>query len=358
MQAAASDDGIKGAAVPEQFLADLDVLAGLVREALPTARSVSIGRASGGRVAVVYRARVDGVRYYLRLAEEPGQDLGTDALILERLRTLDVRVPGVVAASAATAAFPRSWMIMREVPGRSIAQDGTDDEARQAALAAGRDAAVINSMPVSGFGWLERDGSSQLTAGLPSYRQFAVSYLPEPWPGRLGEVFDQRQLDALHALAVGQQDGAFGVGHLVHGDLDVTHIYSHAGRYSGIIDFGEMRGADPYFDLGHFLLHDGETRPVELFRSFLNGYRQVNQLPDDHGQAIRVSAILLGLRQLSHWLSPERDYSLSRPLVQRRVRELSNLIDGKSAHSERLALGWREPQLSHELRPVKDKPEA
>jgi aminoglycoside phosphotransferase (APT) family kinase protein len=84
----------------------------------------------------VYRATVDGVRYYLRLAEEPGQDLTTDALVLDRLRALDVRVPGVVAASAATAASPRSWMIMTEVPGHSIAQGGTDDEARQAVQAA------------------------------------------------------------------------------------------------------------------------------------------------------------------------------------------------------------------------------
>jgi hypothetical protein len=58
---------------------------------------------------VVYRAVVDGVQYYLRLAEEPGQDLTTDALVLERLRARGVRVPGMVAASPPTAAFPRSW---------------------------------------------------------------------------------------------------------------------------------------------------------------------------------------------------------------------------------------------------------
>jgi len=93
--------------VSEQFLADLDVLAGLVRQAFPRASSVSIRPASGGRVVVVYQATIDGVRYYLRLAEEPGQDLTTDALVLERLWALDVRVPGVVAVSSSIAAFPR-----------------------------------------------------------------------------------------------------------------------------------------------------------------------------------------------------------------------------------------------------------
>jgi aminoglycoside phosphotransferase (APT) family kinase protein len=321
--------------VDEQFRTDLDVLAGLVREALPEASSVSVGPASDGRAVVVYRATVDGSRYYLRLAEEPGQDLTTDAFVLERLRALDVHVPAVVAASPSTAAFPRSWMIMTEVPGRSIAQDGTDDQARRAAVAAGRDVGVINSVPVSGFGWLRRDGSEQLTAELPSYGQFAVSYLPQPWPGRLREVFDQRQLDALHGLVTGEQDTPLGGGHLAHGDLDVTHIYAHAGRYSGIIDFGEMRGADVNFDLGHFLLHDGETRPASLFSSFLTGYLQVSPLPDGHRQAIRVSAILLGLRQLSRWLSPERGYPPEKPLVQLRVTELANLLEGRPAHQER-----------------------
>jgi hypothetical protein len=211
----------------DKLPADLDLLTGLVREAFPRASSVSIGTASGGRVVVVYRATVDGVRYYLRLAEEPGEDLTTDALVLERLRALDVRVPGVVAASPSTAAFPRSWMIMTEVPGPSIAYGGTDDEARQAAFAAGRDVAVINSVPVAGFGWLRRDGSERLTAELPSYSQFAGSYLPNPWPGRLSELFDQRQLDVLHALAASEQDRPLRGGHLAHGDLDVTpHLLS------------------------------------------------------------------------------------------------------------------------------------
>lgn len=87
--------------------------------------------------------------------------------------------------------------------------------------------------------------------------------------------------------------------HLAHGDLDVTHIYIHDDHYRGIIDFGEMRGAELCFDLGHFLLHDGETRPAELFDSFLAGYAEVTVLPDDHRETIRISAILLGLRQLS-----------------------------------------------------------
>src|ERR1700691_3327366 len=54
--------------VPEPLPSDPDVLAGLVREAFPRASSISVTRASPGRLAVVHRAVVDGVRYYLRRA--------------------------------------------------------------------------------------------------------------------------------------------------------------------------------------------------------------------------------------------------------------------------------------------------
>ena len=286
---------------------------------------------------VVYRARVDDAVFYLRLAEEPGQDLTTDAEILGRLRALGVSVPAVVAAEAEHGDLARSYMIVTEIQGQSLAQGGTDDEARRAARAAGRDTAVINSLSVAGFGWLQRTGARQLTAERSSYGDFVVSYLPERWPGWLAGLFDPGQLDALEALVETERARLLSAAYLVHGDLDVTHIYTQGGNYRGIIDFGEMRGADLYFDLGHFLLHDGETRSVELFDSFLAGYREVTVLADDHREATRVSAILLGLRQLSLWLGPERGHSPRSRLPQLRVAELANLLEHKPAAQRRVS---------------------
>ena len=88
------------------------------------------------------------------------------------------------------------------------------------------------------------------------------------------------------------------------------HIWLDAhGRYAGITDFGEMRGADPFFDAGHFLLHDRETRPQSLFEDFLTGYAKAGPLPEGHRDQIRRSAVLPGLRQLSVWLGPRRNHA-------------------------------------------------
>ena len=109
----------------------------LIRRVFRRASSVSVEAASE-RKAVVYRAYVDDDVVYLRIAEEPGQDLTTDAQILDRLGALGARVPGVLAAEAAPRELPLSHMIVTEIPGCSLADAGTDDEARRAGrLAAG-----------------------------------------------------------------------------------------------------------------------------------------------------------------------------------------------------------------------------
>src|SRR5207248_10181336 len=73
---------------------------------------------------------------------------------------------------------------------------------------------------------------------------------------------------------------------LAHGDFDVTHIYQKGGHYTGIIDFGEIRGTDALYDLGHFNLHDGETLPQLVLPYLLAGYSEVMPLPPDHERKI------------------------------------------------------------------------
>lgn len=155
--------------MPDEVAVDSRVLARLIRRVFPEARSVSVEPAHRDRrLVVVYRARVDDTVFYLRLAEEPDQDLTTDAEILDRLRTLGASVPVVVAAEAAPTELVRSYLIVTEIPGRPLADGGTDDVARSAARVAGRDTAIINSLKVAGFGWLQRTGVQPLTAELLS----------------------------------------------------------------------------------------------------------------------------------------------------------------------------------------------
>jgi hypothetical protein len=87
-------------------------------------------------------------------------------------------------------------------------------------------------------------------------------------------------------------------GTLVNGDFDTTAIFHSEGRHAGLIDFGEVRGADPLFNLGHFLLHDGELLSWTLFDELLNGYQEVSDTAGDFEPEVRSSAVVLELRQL------------------------------------------------------------
>jgi len=94
-------------------------------------------------------------------------------------------------------------------------------------------------------------------------------------------------------------------------------------------------GLRPHFYLGHFLLHDGETRASGLFEFFLAGYTEVAGPADQHRENIRRSAVLSGLRQLSLWLGPRRGWSATDLRVRFRVSQLGNLLEGKPAAQAR-----------------------
>lgn len=86
---------------------------------------------------------------------------------------------------------------------------------------------------------------------------------------------------------------------LAHGDFDVTPVFQEAGRYTGIIDFGEIRGADCWYDLGHFSMHDGETLPALLLPWLLEGYQEIAPLPDGYRQRIAFASLLIAIRALA-----------------------------------------------------------
>ena len=116
-------------------------------------------------------------------------------------------------------------------------------------------------------------------------------------------------------------DGAW----LAHGDCDVTHIFSYDGVYSGIIDFGEIRGAPRLYDLAHHRLHDGERLPFETLPWLLEGYRQQAQLPDDYWVQINLFSMLVALRALGRGMLRNPKSQIVRVSERAIRRELDEL---------------------------------
>jgi aminoglycoside phosphotransferase (APT) family kinase protein len=288
---------------------------------------LSVARTPAGVAAQVYRVRTSGRVLYARVAEQDHEDLSVDAALLEHLGGLGVRVPRVVHVEPSEAALGRSVLIMGEVAGEPLAVCRQERAARRVARAAGGDLAVLNGVRVQGFGWVRRKAPVWPLRGTSrTYAEFVTSYLPDPWPGPLGALFSVAELDRLWAVVDGERRRELAGATLAHGDFDTSHVLQVDGHYSGLVDFGEIRGTEPQFDLGHFFLWEHEATPVPLLDELLAGYGEVAALPADHHELVRRSAILLGLRQLARWLRPPRSLGPGDPAVGGRVARLRRLL--------------------------------
>lgn len=293
---------------------DLAAIKRLAEGIFPPSRPLSVEYVPEGVSTFVYRITRGDERFYLRVLPEVGASFAPEVRAHALLRERGVSTPEVIAFEHCNQAFGLSVMVTTEIAGRSVASWGLDAQTQAILVAAGRDLAALNSVPVAGFGWIAREQPvvTALAADWPTNRAFLTEHLAGDLallrthlPDAPGIAAIERTI-ARHDAWLDADQGA-----LAHGDFDVTHIYAHNGAYSGIIDFGEMRGTDRWYDLGHFRLHDGETIPAPLLPWLLAGYRSAAPLPDDAEHRIAFASLLIGIRTLARvW--PRRPVS---PLV-------------------------------------------
>ena len=250
----------------------------------------------------VYRLRRSAEAFYLRVLPEDGATFAPEVAAHAILRQHGVHVPEVIYWDDYNQLVGRSVMITTEIKGAAIGQSDLGAELPDILQAAGRDIAVLNRVPVQGFGWVRRDvpGDQGLRGKVPTEYEFMLADFDRFLDILDGTVLETRQTRLIRDV-IADHIGLFDAAqaNLAHGDFDVTHIFCHGGRYTGIIDLGEIRGTGPYYDLGHFRFHDGETLPVPLLPYLLEGYREVTALPAEADRRIALASLLIGVRFLA-----------------------------------------------------------
>jgi aminoglycoside phosphotransferase (APT) family kinase protein len=278
-----------------------DALEEVVRAALPSTTPWRIERVREGVSTRVYRLVRDRDVLYMRLADRPDQSLASEALAHELVRARGVRAPDVVHLDPFNEKVGCSVMITTAVEGTTVGRCRSERQIDAVLRDAGRDLALINSVPVRGFGWIRRgisDGDA-LVGALRTHRAF----LRDEWEAdllrarrALGPALATRVSDAFERFEpTPDAEGA----RLAHGDFDATAIFQRNGRYTGVIDFGEIRGTHPLYDLGHFRLHADEALPGSTVASLIGGYTAVTPLSDDHARTINLFALVIGVRALA-----------------------------------------------------------
>jgi len=230
-------------------------------------------------------------------------------LVHEILLAKGVIVPVIVHSDDFVATLSgRSYMVVKNIGGRSVADlHGTlsTDEIDQILLAAGQQLALINSVPVAGFGPIlpPADTSQSLTAAADSYQTWLADIMLDlnhlVRSGHL-EPSTAAALKSIHATHPNQFN--YPSARLCHGDFDLTHIFADQGRYTGLIDLGDIGGYGPYHDLAHFCLYAEDYLPV-----LLNGYQTVSTLAPDYQKQIWLIGLFMAVKELAFWTGKASD---------------------------------------------------
>lgn len=293
--------------------------------------SLVIERVAEGVSTWVYRILSQNETFYLRILPEDGASFAPEVAAHTLLRRKQVKVPEIIHFEHCNAVLQRSIMVTSAIKGQSLMDSlSLSKEVRDAVVTeAGRDLAQINSLPVAGFGWVQRDlpETSQLRAQWPTYRAFFLEWLEADLAYLTKRTLSTSQVATLERLIsrydvyLNSADGC-----LAHGDLDSTHIYQDAGHYTGIIDFGEIRGADQWYDLGHFHLHDREQLPFHLEAALLRGYGEIISLPSDYQRCIRFTSVLINVRALARSLQKRPPNQYTRHLMGMLQQDMAFLL--------------------------------
>jgi aminoglycoside phosphotransferase (APT) family kinase protein len=295
--------------MPQQYVPpwqNVTYIATLAQKLFPES-PVRITRVPEGVSTYVYQIFTEHGSFYLRILPEAGASFAPEDAVHNQLRRLGVKVPAVVYFEPYHDLLQRSIMVTTEIKGISVSQSNQlSPEARErVVIAAGRDLALINNLRVTGFGWVDREhtDADHLRAKYATFRAFTLSDWIEDLAFLSRQGLTGAELAQLEHV-VGRYDSWLDVAEasLAHGDFDTTAIYQENGQYTGIIDFGEIRGAGRWYDLGHFHLRDGEQLPHRLLPALVRGYREVCALPADYLERIQFTSLLINISLLARSL--------------------------------------------------------
>jgi aminoglycoside phosphotransferase (APT) family kinase protein len=264
-------------------------------------RPVGIARTESGTTTQVYRLTTDETVHYLRVAEDQPDRYGVELVVHERLLARGARVPAIVHYEPFDLALDRSVLITTEIPGRPASENDDAGVLPSMLRAAGRDLALINSIPVSGFGFMERSDPfpTSLSAEFPD----AMAFIEHDLVADLAVLKSELPASVADGIrdAVQTWQSPLGSlpGYLAHGDFDWTHIYATEAGYSGIIDFGEIRGAGRLYDLGHFAVIAEGAVPGSALDHLIGGYGEIMPLSAADRRRMWLWAALIGFRFLA-----------------------------------------------------------
>jgi aminoglycoside phosphotransferase (APT) family kinase protein len=283
---------------------NLSLVSQFAHTLLPGSMPPHVERVTEGMSTFVYRLTTPEQIFYLRILPETEASFAPEVAVHNRLRELGVRAPEIVFFEHYNPLFERSVMMTREIPGHAIGYGDPPDHLASILLQAGRELAVINQIPMQGYGWVRRDSAElKLDAEYPSLSLWLHAHFAAPLRAltQSGALPPEQAVLLPILLERACERFASEPAFLAHGDFDPTHIFYDETGYQGVIDFGEIRGAHRLYDLAHFALESGDWLPL-----LLTGYAEVATLEEEARSQIDLMSTLIAARRMGRCILQNR----------------------------------------------------
>lgn len=266
-----------------------------------------------GMSSHVFQITTENEKYYLRIATQDYESYFLEKLAHEELLKRGVKVPKIKYFEEKNRQINRSILLTEEIKGEQVESQKnnlSNKEVSEILFSAGKDLAKIHSIPVTGYGPISREpGDKSLIADSTKYEDFVlwdINEAMELW--RKHSDFTLKESDEILAIADTFRNLFKDTKPiLAHGDFGLEHIYAEKGKYTGIIDFGDIRGASIYHDLANFLIYSNR----ESYELLLDGYGAIND-PKRENKLLMESLFILiqnfrfrcdeGIEKKSGWM--------------------------------------------------------
>lgn len=257
----------------------------------------------------VYRLIKDTTILYLRLSD-PKENMSTEALAHRLIIEKGVSIPKVLHYEDFNESLGRSYMITTEIKGEPARNDKT--HLKEITYQAGKQIALVNTILVEGFGWLDwkTPNITKLKGLYSSWEEFRLDF--SRIENMLNDLIGSGTIDRhiadkyLRYVNDNKQLIKCTQAHLAHGDFGLDHVYTFEGKYSGIIDFGDIRATSIYSDLAHFYTYSPES-----FDDLLKGYLEVTPLEEGYKEKIEFESMLTVIGKL-WWVTKNLPGNLNR----------------------------------------------
>lgn len=236
---------------------------------------------------------------------------------------------------------PRSVCVETRLPGRTL-RAALDDvgiptsDLRAILVAAGTFLAVLHTVPTTGFGRIDANG----TAAEPSwdgYRHRLV--LDQTYQAARNLGIPISEVDEAIALLDAASDLWKSVTpRLLHGDFTPQNILVEDGHFQGVIDFEFPMSGDPAWELAMWdyyrqsLFHNPTANPLPL-EWLLEGYQQISKADEHFAARIIGSRLQLGLDLLNyHGVRDDQDPRFLGLIRASFLRDLAEMRRWRESH--------------------------